>query len=57
LFPAEQATLIAALVRRDVPYYEAAIPEQAVRGMNRFARERGLLRGDPPYELIVATDV
>jgi ABC-type nitrate/sulfonate/bicarbonate transport system substrate-binding protein len=56
-FPAEQAQLIAELVRRDVPYYEASIPQQAVRGMNRFARERGLMQGDPPYEQIVATDV
>jgi NitT/TauT family transport system substrate-binding protein len=57
LFPAEQAALIAELVRRDVPYYDADIPERAVSGMNRFARERGLLRGDPPYEQIVATDL
>jgi ABC-type nitrate/sulfonate/bicarbonate transport system substrate-binding protein len=57
LFPAEQAALIAELVRRDLPCYDATIPERAVTGMNRFARERGLLRGDPSYEQIVATDV
>jgi hypothetical protein len=57
VFPAEQAALIAELVRRDVPYYRAAIPERAVTGMNRFARERGLLEGDPAYEDIVATDL
>jgi ABC-type nitrate/sulfonate/bicarbonate transport system substrate-binding protein len=56
-FPAEQAALIAELVRRDLPCYDATIPERAVTGMNRFARERGLLRGDPSYEQIVATDV
>jgi ABC-type nitrate/sulfonate/bicarbonate transport system substrate-binding protein len=56
-FPAEQAALIAELVRRDLPCYDASIPAQAVTGMNRFARERGLLRGDPSYEQIVATDV
>jgi len=56
-FPAEQAALIAELVRRDVPYYDADIPERAVRGMNRFARERGLLRGDPAHDRIVATDL
>ena len=28
--------------------------ERAVSGMNRFARERGLLAGDPAYEQIVA---
>jgi NitT/TauT family transport system substrate-binding protein len=57
LFPAEQAALIAELVRRDVPHYDAGISERAVSGMNRFARERGLLRGDPAYEQIVATDL
>jgi NitT/TauT family transport system substrate-binding protein len=57
LFPAAQAELIADLVRRDVPYYDASIPERAISGMNRFARERGLLDGDPPYEQIVATDL
>ena len=56
-FPAEQVALIAELVRRDVPYYDADIPERAVRGMNRFARERGLLRGDPAHDRIVATDL
>ena len=25
--------------------------------MNRFARERGLLEGDPPYEDVVATEL
>jgi ABC-type nitrate/sulfonate/bicarbonate transport system substrate-binding protein len=57
VFPAEQAALIAELVRRDVPYYRAEIPERAVAGMNRFARERGLIEGDPAYEQIVATDL
>lgn len=56
-FPAEQAALIAELVRRDIPFYDATIPKRAVTGMNRFARERGLLQGDPSYEQIVATDV
>lgn len=57
VFPPEQAELIVDLVRRDGPYYEAEIPEVAVAGMNRFARERGLLEGDPAYEQIVATDI
>lgn len=56
-FPEAQTALIAELVRRDVPYYQAGIPEAAITGMNRFARERGLLSGDPPYEQIVATDL
>jgi ABC-type nitrate/sulfonate/bicarbonate transport system substrate-binding protein len=57
VFPPEQAALIADLVSRDVPYYEAEIPERAITGMNRFARERGLLEGDPTYEQIVAMDI
>ncbi len=57
VFPPEQASLIAVLVRRDVPYYDAEIPRRAISGVNRFAREQGLLAGDPPYEQIVAMDV
>jgi len=57
VFPAEQAALIADLVARDAPLYDAEIPERAVSGMNRFARERGLLDGDPEYDQIVAMDI
>jgi ABC-type nitrate/sulfonate/bicarbonate transport system substrate-binding protein len=57
VFPTEQAVLIAELVRRDAPYYDAEIPQSSISGMNRFARERGLLDGDPPYERIVAMDI
>jgi ABC-type nitrate/sulfonate/bicarbonate transport system substrate-binding protein len=57
VFPAEQAALIAELVRRDVPFYDAEIPERAIAGMKRFAREQGLLAGDPAYEEIVATEI
>ena len=57
VFPPEQAALIAELVRRDLPYYDVEIPERAVTGMNRFARERGLLQGDPAYADVVATDL
>jgi ABC-type nitrate/sulfonate/bicarbonate transport system substrate-binding protein len=57
VFPPEQAALIAELVRRDLPYYDAEIPERAITGMKRFARERGLLEGDPSYDQIVATDI
>jgi ABC-type nitrate/sulfonate/bicarbonate transport system substrate-binding protein len=57
VFPPDPAALIAELVRRDVPFYDAEIPEQAIRGMTRFARERGLLDGDPGYEQLVAMDI
>lgn len=54
-FPPEQASLIAELVRRDAPYYDAEIPKEAISAMNRFARAQGLLLGNPAYEQIVAT--
>jgi ABC-type nitrate/sulfonate/bicarbonate transport system substrate-binding protein len=57
IFPPEQAELIAELVRRDAPYYDAAIPVAGIDGMKRFAREQKLLDGDPPYEQIVALDI
>jgi ABC-type nitrate/sulfonate/bicarbonate transport system substrate-binding protein len=57
VFPPDPAALIAELVRRDVPFYDAEIPEQAISGMTRFARERGLLDGDPGYEQLVAMDI
>ncbi|HEX3162078.1 MAG TPA: ABC transporter substrate-binding protein [Pseudolabrys sp.] len=55
LFPPEQAELIVELIRRDLPYYDAAISESFVAGMNQFARELGLLTGNVPYEKVVAT--
>jgi ABC-type nitrate/sulfonate/bicarbonate transport system substrate-binding protein len=54
LFPPAQAELIAELIRRDLPYYDTAISETFVAGMNAFARGRGILQGDVPYERIVA---
>jgi len=55
LFPPEEAELIAELIRRDLPYYDARITPEFVAGMNAFAREMGILSGDVPYERIVAT--
>jgi len=57
LFPPEQAALIADLIRRDLPYYTPEISEGFVQGMNRFARDLGILAGDPRYEEVVRTDV
>jgi ABC-type nitrate/sulfonate/bicarbonate transport system substrate-binding protein len=54
LFPPDAAALIAELVRRDAPYYDATISRDFVVGMNRFCRDVGILSGDPPYEKIVA---
>jgi NitT/TauT family transport system substrate-binding protein len=55
LFPPAEAELIAELIRRDLPYYDAAIAPDFVAGMNRFARDAGVLHGDVPYEQVVAT--
>jgi NitT/TauT family transport system substrate-binding protein len=55
LFPPEEAELIAELIRRDLPYYDAKITPEFVAGMNAFARSMGILSGDVPYERVVAT--
>src|SRR5919109_2507266 len=43
LFPPSEAELIAELIRRDLPYYDASI-----------SRDVGILSGDAPYEGVVA---
>jgi NitT/TauT family transport system substrate-binding protein len=55
-FPPEQAALIAELIRRDVPFFDASISRRSVSGMCAFARSLGLLKGEPRYEDIVATE-
>jgi NitT/TauT family transport system substrate-binding protein len=55
LFPPAEAELIAELIRRDLPYYDARITKEFVSGMNAFARDLGILEGDVPYERVVAT--
>jgi NitT/TauT family transport system substrate-binding protein len=55
LFPPQEAGLIEALIRRDLPYYDASISPEFVDGMNAFARDVGILSGHPPYADVVAT--
>ena len=55
LFPPFEAGLIADVVARDVPYYDASISHASVAEMNRFSRDMGILRGDPVYGQIVAS--
>ena len=55
LFPAAEAELIADLVRRDLPYYDASISRDFVAGMCQFQRDVGLIAGRPAYEDVVAT--
>ena len=54
LFPPAEAALIAELIRRDLPYYDAAISREFVAGMNQFARDIGILHGDIAYDRVVA---
>jgi ABC-type nitrate/sulfonate/bicarbonate transport system substrate-binding protein len=55
LFPPGEAALIAELIRRDLPYYDASISPSFVLGMNQFARDIGILQGEIAYEKVVAT--
>jgi ABC-type nitrate/sulfonate/bicarbonate transport system substrate-binding protein len=55
LFPPTEASLIAELIRRDVPFYQAEISRPAVESMNRFARDIGLLSKPVSYEQVVWT--
>jgi NitT/TauT family transport system substrate-binding protein len=57
LFPREEAELIAELIRRDLPYYDASISRDFVTGMNRFTRDLGLTTRDAAYEEVVATEL
>jgi ABC-type nitrate/sulfonate/bicarbonate transport system substrate-binding protein len=55
LFPPSEAELIAELLRRDLPFYDASISREFVAGMNRFCHDVIILAGDVPYERVVAT--
>jgi NitT/TauT family transport system substrate-binding protein len=55
MFPPAEAELIAAVVERDLPFYDPSISQAAVTGLNRFAQAIGLLRGTVPYDQVVAT--
>src|SRR5437764_8514239 len=53
-FPPREAGLIAGIVERDLPFYDAAISERSVAGINDFARRMSILDEDVPYADIVA---
>jgi ABC-type nitrate/sulfonate/bicarbonate transport system substrate-binding protein len=55
LFPADEAELIAGLIERDAPFYDAEIPREAVDGLMKFATSSGLIKDAVPYETVVAT--
>jgi ABC-type nitrate/sulfonate/bicarbonate transport system substrate-binding protein len=53
-FPPREAGLIAGIVGRDLPFYDAAISEHSVAAINDFARRMSVLDEDVPYSEIVA---
>jgi NitT/TauT family transport system substrate-binding protein len=55
LFPPSEVELIAELIRRDLPYYDAAISQTFVAGMNQFCRDAGILTGDVAHADVAAT--
>ncbi|MGB5181997.1 MAG: ABC transporter substrate-binding protein, partial [Xanthobacteraceae bacterium] len=55
LFPPSEAALITELIRRDLPYFDAALSPDFVAGMTEFARGQDLLAGSVPYTDVVAT--
>lgn len=54
VFPEREASLIAALIERDLPYYSTTITPDFVAAMNEFARQRGILKGAPTFSEVVA---
>jgi ABC-type nitrate/sulfonate/bicarbonate transport system substrate-binding protein len=54
LFPPNEASLIAGLIMRDAPFYDASISPEAVDGLNRFAKANGLISEPVPYDRLVA---
>jgi ABC-type nitrate/sulfonate/bicarbonate transport system substrate-binding protein len=54
-FPARETGLIARIVERDLPFYDAAIGQASIAAINDFARWLHILDGDKPWSEIVAT--
>ncbi len=55
LFRPEEAALIAELIARDAPFYDAEISPEAVDGLNGFAKANGLVAEPVSYDKLVAT--
>jgi NitT/TauT family transport system substrate-binding protein len=55
LFPEEEASLISGLIARDAPFYDAAISQEAVDGLNGLAKFNKLADETVPYDRLVAT--
>lgn len=55
LFPPNEASLIAGLVKRDAPFYDANISPEAIDGLNKFAKANGLISEPVAYDRLVAS--
>jgi len=55
LFPPDEAALIAGLIARDAPFYDANISAEAVAGLNKFALANGLTAEPVAYDRLVAS--
>ena len=54
LFPPEEVPLIAGLIGKDAPFYDANISPEAIDGLNGFAKAAGLISETVPYDRLVA---
>jgi len=55
VFPAHETGLIADIVARDLPYYDATISAETFNRMHAFALDMGLVTQPASYEQVVAT--
>src|SRR6266436_3124721 len=54
-FPPAAAEIIAAVVERDLPFYDPVIDEDAVQAMSEFSIALGLIQEKVPYNRVVTT--
>jgi NitT/TauT family transport system substrate-binding protein len=54
-FPPREAGLIARIVERDLPFYDATITPRSLAAVNSFGRRMSLVDDDPRYDEVVAT--
>jgi ABC-type nitrate/sulfonate/bicarbonate transport system substrate-binding protein len=54
-FPPRETGLIAGIVARDLPFYDATIREGSIPAINDFARRMSILDEEVPYGQVVAT--
>jgi ABC-type nitrate/sulfonate/bicarbonate transport system substrate-binding protein len=56
-FPEREAGLIAGIVARDLPYYDATITPAALEAVNAFARAMSLVDEEADYRAVVAAEL